>query len=470
MLSPFKSAAAALLIALSTASSGLAQVFWSSQSTPAITDDIWDVTFANGIFAAVTAQGNVLTSSDGVTWTNHPALTGTWLVSITYGNGVWVAVGAGGTILLSHDLNVWMPQKSATTNKLNGVLFTGYIFVAVGDGGTILSSLDAQTWLSQASGVTGFLHGITYAPDVNLGPIVPARDDVIVSGEGGIVLYAPAGEPFESLPLTATLNFFSEPSGTTQNLEAILVSQTNQGGFRGAVAAGANGTLLYSQNLPPFTFQAGSAPATTATFRGLTSGNGTYVAAGDQGTIMTSPDGITWTQRFAGDSYATLSTATLLGAAYSPSLNRFVIVGTGGTILTSSPPPSVFANVSTRGLVRSTQSFIGGFVIEGSAARTVLIRADGPVLGSFNVPNPLPDPVLTVYDQNQNVVARNAGWGTNTSPSAISSAALMTGAFALPSSSLDSVLLLTLSPGAYTAIITSAGGNSGSALFEAYTY
>jgi len=44
------------------------------------------------------------------------------------------------------------------------------------------------------------------------------------------------------------------------------------------------------------------------------------------------------------------------------------------------------------------------------------------------------------------------------------------GAFPLPSGSADSAVLLTLQPGAYTVQITSAKGNSGIALFEAYTY
>ncbi len=116
----------------------------------------------------------------------------------------------------------------------------------------------------------------------------------------------------------------------------------------------------------------------------------------------------------------------------------------------------------------SPQALIGGFVIEGSAPRTVLIRADGPVLGQFNVSSPLPDPVLTVYDSKGNVIATNTGWTTNTSSSAIATAAQQTGAFALPNPSTDSALLLTLQPGAYTAQITSAKGNSGVALFEAY--
>jgi len=91
------------------------------------------------------------------------------------------------------------------------------------------------------------------------------------------------------------------------------------------------------------------------------------------------------------------------------------------------------------------------------------------VLSQFSVPSPLPDPVLTVYNSSGAVVATNTGWTTNTRPSAISSASQQTGAFALPNPSADSALLLTLPPGAYTAQITSAKGNSGTALFEAYT-
>jgi hypothetical protein len=66
------------------------------------------------------------------------------------------------------------------------------------------------------------------------------------------------------------------------------------------------------------------------------------------------------------------------------------------------------------------------------------------------------------------VVATNTGWSTNANPTALVTAALEVGAFALPSASKDSAVLVTLAPGAYTVEITSAGNNSGIALFEAY--
>ena len=240
------------------------------------------------------------------------------------------------------------------------------------------------------------------------------------------------------------------------------------------VVAGGNGTIINDGYGTEWVagsggvWGSGGPTNTSANLRALAYGSGYLVATGDQGTILTSMDGKSWTQRFPGDSPSTVSSASLLGAAFSPTLQRFVVTGTGGTILVSNSAPTVFVNVSTRGFVSSAETFIGGFVIEGTSPRMVLIRADGPTLGAFSVPNPLPDPVLTVYDSKGNVIATNTGWTTNPSPVTISNTAQNVGAFALPNLSADSALLLTLQPGAYTAQVTSAKGNSGMVLFEAY--
>jgi hypothetical protein len=286
---------------------------------------------------------------------------------------------------------------------------------------------------------------------------------ILVSGEGGVLLRGVN---------SATPGFaFSNNSGTSQNIEA-LYSNWSLYSNPIAIGIGSGGTIINNANTLFFGgtwSNSTTSPSTTAILRGLIYGNGYWVAAGDRGTIETSTDGINWIQRFSGDSPSTVTSATLLSAAYSSTLQRFVVTGMGGTILVSNPPPTVFGNVSTRGYVSSVQTFIGGFVIQGTAPRTVLIRADGPVLSTFSVSSPLPDPVLTVYDSKGNVIATNTGWTTNSTPGTISTAALEVGAFALPNPSADSALQLTLPPGAYTAQITSAKGNSGIALFEAYT-
>ncbi len=465
-------AALALFIA-AFISPSFAQLSWSNQSPSGLSDDIWSVTYANGTFAATTSQGKVLTSGDGLTWISQVADQGTWLVSIAYGNGKWVAVGAGGTILVSSDLKSWVNAKAVTTNKLNGVIYTGAIWVAVGDSATIVTSPDALNWtiVAAPSGITGFFHGLTIVHNGLANPSVLISGALSGNGTGatnsGVVLElfgtqtATGGETYSVLNFGSGLNLLGG-QGAVGNLEAILTSTYNND----VVAVGWGSVII---GYVGSSFQ--NCPVPNYVYRGLTYGNGYWVAAGEQGTILSSTNGQTWTQRFSGDSPATLSTSTFLGAAYSSTLQRFVIVGTGGTILISNSLPTVFVNVSTRGYVNSSVTgalLDGGFVISGTAPRQVLIRADGPSLSAFGVSGALPDPVLTVYNSSGTPIATNTGWTTNTNVTAITTAALEVGAFALPSTSKDSALLVTLSPGAYTVGITSAGNNSGIVLFEAY--
>jgi hypothetical protein len=438
----------------------VAQTSWINQSPAGISDDIWGVTYANHTFAAVTNQGRLLSSADGVTWSSQTIDAGVWLLSIAYGNGEWVAVGDKGTILVSQDLKTWSSVASGTSNRLNGVLYNGTWWVAVGEAGTIVVSSDVETWSLSTlpASFTGSLRGITEIVGPTIGGVYrPNVNAFMVCGQNGLLLQA-IGTDFEMIQ-----------SPTTQDLNAVVSSNLDNPNLT-TVVAGSGGTLIHG---PGYEFEIPYAVSPTQTpnviFRGLAYGNGSYVATGEQGTIFTSVDGVNWTQRFSGDSPSTLSTSNLLATAYSSTLQRFVVVGTAGTILVSNLPPTVFGNVSTRGYVSPTETLIGGFVVQGTAPRTILIRGDGPVLSTFSVPSPLPDPVVTVFDNTGAVVATNTGWGTNSNPASLSTASLEVGAFALPASSADSALLLTLPPGAYTVQITSAKGNSGIALFEAYT-
>jgi hypothetical protein len=468
------------VFAVAVVTPSFGQIFWNNQSPTGLTDDVWCATYANGTFAAVTSQGKVLTSVDGLTWNSQTVAQGTLLVSIAYGNGTWVAVGAGGLVLVSADLKTWVTAKQVTSNQLNGVSYVG-MWVAVGNNVTVITSPDAINWTVQtvpgSTGVTGFLRGITLLPlpnyDLQL-PYILIAGALSGNGSGpvdtGIMLsMATAPTTPGSQNYSIALQYKSGTgSAVYGNLEAIQSTlQSVDEDIYDFVAVGWQGSILSGGN--DSTLQDTASTVPNVIYRGITYGNGYWVAAGDQGTILSSTDGLTWTQRFSGSSPSSASTATLLSATYSEMLQRYVVTGSGGTILVSNGSPTVLGNVSTRGSVSSTQTFIGGFVIEGTARRTVLIRGDGPVLGTFGVPSPLPDPVLTVFNSNGTAIATNSGWTTNSSPTSISAAALQVGAFAFPNPSLDSALLLTLQPGAYTAQITSAKGSTGTVLFEAYT-
>jgi hypothetical protein len=127
---------------------------------------------------------------------------------------------------------------------------------------------------------------------------------------------------------------------------------------------------------------------------------------------------------------------------------------------------STLVNVATRGSVTPSQAMTAGFVISGQD-KTVLIRAVGPTLGAFGVTNANVDPQLTLF-QGQTVLARNDNWGDNANAADIASAAGVSGAFGLVAGSKDAVLLVKLSPGAYTASATSTGTAAGDALIEVY--
>ena len=130
-------------------------------------------------------------------------------------------------------------------------------------------------------------------------------------------------------------------------------------------------------------------------------------------------------------------------------------------------PSAQLINISSRALVGITDGgMIAGFVIGGSSAQTVLIRASGPALAEFNLTNPLPDPQLQLFDGHQNLIASNSAWGGNPT---IASVASLVGAFAWTNpASLDCALLVTLPPGSYTAQVSPAGDDFGTALVEVY--
>ncbi len=135
---------------------------------------------------------------------------------------------------------------------------------------------------------------------------------------------------------------------------------------------------------------------------------------------------------------------------------------------------SSLSNISSRQFVGTGASVaIAGFVIGGSVPMTVLIRASGPVLslGPFDISGTLPDPLLQLFmsnsDGSSTLVGSDAGWGG--SPQIVSTANSV-GAYTWPdTTSADSALFATLPPGAYTAVVSGAGGDTGVSLVELYS-
>jgi hypothetical protein len=122
------------------------------------------------------------------------------------------------------------------------------------------------------------------------------------------------------------------------------------------------------------------------------------------------------------------------------------------------------ANLSTRPptFMDANQEMVLGLVIGGTADKPILFRAVGPSLANYQVSNFMSDPEIEIYDGSGQSIALNDDWGNDTSVTALSATV---GAFPLDASSADAALLLTLSPGVYTAHVR---GGTGQVIAEIY--
>ena len=123
---------------------------------------------------------------------------------------------------------------------------------------------------------------------------------------------------------------------------------------------------------------------------------------------------------------------------------------------------STLANLSTRGAVGTGEDvMIGGVIIGDGENPIVVVRAIGPSLASATVTNPLQDPVLELYDNNGVIIGQNDDWGTGQRLAA--KATLL-----VPNDERESVVVASLAPGNYTAIVRGANDTTGVGLVEVY--
>lgn len=133
------------------------------------------------------------------------------------------------------------------------------------------------------------------------------------------------------------------------------------------------------------------------------------------------------------------------------------------------PAAGTLINIATRASVGPDErAAIAGFTVTGSQPKTMLLRAVGPTLAGFGVVDALAAPVMRLY-AGATLLAENSGWNTAgaATATALTAAAAQAGAFALVPGSADAALLVTLAPGAYTAVVSS-GSATGAVLVEAY--
>jgi uncharacterized delta-60 repeat protein len=127
---------------------------------------------------------------------------------------------------------------------------------------------------------------------------------------------------------------------------------------------------------------------------------------------------------------------------------------------------SKLGNISTRGFVDVDDNvMIAGLIVSPSngTSTKVLVRALGPTLGDFGVPNALTNPTLDLVNSSGTVVRSNDNWKDDAQQRALIEAANLT-----PSHDEEAALVETVAPGAYTAIVRGNNRTTGVGLVEAY--
>lgn len=163
--------------------------------------------------------------------------------------------------------------------------------------------------------------------------------------------------------------------------------------------------------------------------------------------------------------------ATAGATAGDPEQDTLGLVTQFGTSANPAPAPSPtpvpdtrFANNSTRLLVGGGDDVgIGGFIIGRQGKKKVVLRGIGPSLqvNGTPVPGRIEDPIVELHKEDGGVLAANDDW-KETQPGEIEATGLA------PTNDHESAIVISLEPGAYTAVLSGKENASGIALVEVY--
>ena len=338
----------------------------------------------------------------------------------------------------------------------------GDLFVADFTGGTILRFTPAGTRSTFASGLDG-PHGLVFDQSGNL-----FSADY---NTGNVYQFTPAGARSTfATGLNNPANLLFEPgrpsANNLLNLSTRAFVGTNTGVLIGGfILQGTAPATLVLRAIGPSLTPFGISGALADPFLELRDSSGAVLASNDN--WQAGPDAGAIQRVGLVPTHANESAlrATVPAGAYT-----VIISGVNQTsgigvveIYDLHQTTTRAGNIATRGTVLSGENvMIAGCIIGGSASKTLVVRAIGPSLFNFGVPDALANPRLGFFNANGVMVTSNEDWQQGPDATAIQNLGLA------PASPLEAAVLVTLTPGAYTGIESPAGQDSGVGLIEIY--
>ena len=132
---------------------------------------------------------------------------------------------------------------------------------------------------------------------------------------------------------------------------------------------------------------------------------------------------------------------------------------------------SSLGNISTRSFVQTGEHvMIGGFIVQGSGPKRVIIRAIGPELTQYGIPDALANPRLELHNGSGALIATNDDWQTTILGGIITSNQVsdIQNSGHAPTVASESAIIVDLQPGNYTAVVSGVNNTVGVALVEVY--
>ena len=338
------------MVAVGYAGVALSSAFTVPAWAPGITGvsaNMNSVAFGNGTFVAVGLGGTVITSPDGLLWTQQNLGASTDLYSVAYGPAGFVAIGNNGSataVFTSRDGLTWSPQSVPTTNTLIRVIYSNGTFVAVGAPGAIISSTDGGfTWVAGSAGTSSTLEGVAFG-----------TNSFIAVGNNGVVAQS-----------AALLSITTQPQPQT-------------------IAAGVTGTftVLGAGSALSYQWQFNGTPIPGATAGTLTLSNTGTTQAGNYSVVISNAYGSVTSNP------ATLTTNV---SSYLYNISSRAYLGAG-------PYQNIVAGFYTNG------SGSKNVVLGGIGPDLAVID---PALSGLNLTNPK----LTLFNGGGTVLATNTAWG-----------------------------------------------------------
>jgi uncharacterized delta-60 repeat protein len=130
-------------------------------------------------------------------------------------------------------------------------------------------------------------------------------------------------------------------------------------------------------------------------------------------------------------------------------------------------------NLSTRLPVGTGENvLIEGFIVDGPVGSTkkIMVRAIGPSLAAFGISDALANPTLEIHDANNTTVATNDDWKVTQVGGLITGdqSGEIAASQLAPSNDLESAIIASLAPGAYTAVVRGVSDTTGTGVVDAY--